>query len=101
MSYVGNEMGSGNVKKAQHYVVAGLLILLVSDVIIIGLLFLFKEPWADFYSGENENVKELMHDLFPWMIYGIVIADGCQGTINGALKGINQINLVFVRFVLI
>lgn len=37
-----------------------------------------------------------MNDVFPWMIYGIVIADGFQGTISGALKGINQINLVFV-----
>lgn len=96
MSYVGSEMGSQNPELAKQYVIHGIVIFVLSDAIILAFLYTFKDAWADFYSA-NKEVKDLLIELFPWMVFGIIIINGFQGTINGALKGINKINLVTVQ----
>jgi len=53
VSYVGTEMGCGNIKKAQLYILAGIIILVISDVIIVGFLYGFKNAWAEFYSAND------------------------------------------------
>jgi MATE family multidrug resistance protein len=89
MSFVGNEMGQLNISNAKRYSIAGLIIFLITTAIIVGFLAIFHNAWADFYTT-NPNVKVILVDVLPWMILGLILIDGLQGTINGALKGIEK-----------
>ncbi|CAK70932.1 unnamed protein product (macronuclear) [Paramecium tetraurelia] len=101
MSFVGSEMGKGNIKRAKFYVAAGLVIFAVACVICSILIWFFRNQLATFYASDQEEnelaarAKEIFTDTVPWLIGGMLIVDGLQGTLSGALKGINKINLVF------
>ncbi|CAD8133992.1 unnamed protein product [Paramecium pentaurelia] len=101
MSFVGSEMGKGNIKIAKIYVAIGITIFLVTCTICSIWIWFLRDQLASFYasdSSENElavKAKEIFKETIPWLIGGMLIVDGLQGTLSGALKGINKINLVF------
>jgi len=75
MSFVVTEMGLRNTKNAKKYAAAGISIFLATAAIIILLLYLFREAWADFYTN-NPEVKDIMLDVLPWLVLGIILIDG-------------------------
>ncbi|CAD8069643.1 unnamed protein product [Paramecium sonneborni] len=101
MSFVGTEMGKANIKLAKTYVLLGISIFTISCAISSLLIWNLKESLAIFYSSnQHQNqftnlTNQIFLDTIPWLIGGMLIVDGLQGTLSGALKGINQINLVF------
>lgn len=52
-----------------------MVIFFASALLITGLLYLFKEEWADFYAAD-ENVRKLLLEILPWMVSGITVANG-------------------------
>ncbi|CAD8099445.1 unnamed protein product [Paramecium sonneborni] len=100
MSYVGTEMGYGNIIGAKQYVIVGILIFLITCSLCASLLWVFQDEFIDFFTTESDQdefadeTKNVMRETLPWMIAGSLIIDGMQGTLSGALKGINKANLV-------
>ena len=82
-------MGKKNVHIAKKYIFAGITIFVVTTAFMILFLFLQKQTWINFYTNDPE-IGQILDDVLPWMCFGVIIADGFQGTINGALKGIEK-----------
>jgi MATE family multidrug resistance protein len=55
MSFVGTEMGCGNIKKAKVYVMIGSLLFAIMTVTCSLFLSFFRENLASFFSNENDN----------------------------------------------
>ena len=89
MSFVGNEMGQNNIINAKKYTWAGVAIFTLITGILATLIGVFRNSWTDFYTDKPE-IKEIMLDVLPWILVGILGIDGLQGTINGSLKGIEK-----------
>lgn len=51
MTFVGNEMGAKNIKRAKRYSWAGVLFFIGFTAIFLTCLTVFKESWANFYSA--------------------------------------------------
>ncbi|CAD8148185.1 unnamed protein product [Paramecium octaurelia] len=106
MTFVGTEMGRANIKLAKIYVLLGVIIFIIACAFSSFLIWSQRESLANFYSSnqdENEftlRAKQIFLDTIPWLIGGMLIVDGLQGTLSGALKGINKINLVFYSTIL-
>ncbi|CAD8051919.1 unnamed protein product [Paramecium primaurelia] len=101
MSFVGTEMGRANIKLAKMYIFLGVIIFIIACAISSLFIWYKKESLANFYASyqhEDEftiKAKQIFLDTIPWLIGGMLVVDGLQGTLSGALKGINKINLVF------
>jgi MATE family multidrug resistance protein len=81
MSFVGTEMGKGDVKKAKIYVVIGLLIYALTTAICSILLWVLREPLATFFTSSDHEeysnkAREIFIDAIPWLIGGMIIVDG-------------------------
>lgn len=51
MTFVGNEMGAKNIKRAKRYSWVGVLLFIGFTIIFLSALTFLKETWAEFYSG--------------------------------------------------
>ncbi|CAD8208725.1 unnamed protein product [Paramecium pentaurelia] len=101
MSFVGNEMGKANIRLAKIYITMGVSIFTITCLISSLLVWNLQEQLATFYTSNQEQNKlahkaeQIFLDTLPWMIGCVLFVDGLKGTLSGALKGINKINLVF------
>ena len=94
MTYIGNEMGQKNIKRAKHYAWVGVLFFVCFTTVFLTLLSVFRVQWAVFYAAANVEVKNLILDVYPIFVFGFFIIDGLQGTLTGILKGIERKDLV-------
>lgn len=53
------------------------------------------DKWIEIYTKDDEVVK-ILKEVYFWMLLNILTADGMQGALGGALKGINLIKFVLV-----
>lgn len=51
MTFIGNEMGAKNIKRAKRYAWVGVLLFVIFITIFLTCLTVFKETWANFYSA--------------------------------------------------
>lgn len=75
MSYVGNEMGKLQTKNAKRYTIAGIVIFFIFTILCIILLWFLQDYWVAFYANKPE-IKDIMIDVLPWMIFGLILIDG-------------------------
>ncbi|KAM3129803.1 hypothetical protein pb186bvf_018097 [Paramecium bursaria] len=95
-TFVGTEMGNGNIKQAKSYFVAGSIIYIIFCS-FIALLFYFigMDAWIGIYT-KDEQVTEILKEVYFLMLLNILTVDGMQGALGGALKGINLIKFVLI-----
>ena len=75
MTYIGAEMGRKRYKTAQKYAIMGGVIFAVSAGFLIGMIYLLRNQWANFYSSD-EPTREAMLDTLPWFLLGCLLLDG-------------------------
>ncbi|KAM3133855.1 hypothetical protein pb186bvf_013970 [Paramecium bursaria] len=89
MSFVGQQLGQGNVQNAKQYFKMGVAMYFSLIFFSTSLFFIYTKEWADFYSA-NTNVSQIMEDaLLPFLI-NFVCCDGLQMIIAGVIKGLNK-----------
>lgn len=89
MTYIGNEMGSKNIKRAKLYAWVGVLFFVCFTAIFLTLLSVFRHQWASFYAG-NDQIRDLILDVYPIFVFGFFIIDGLQGTLTGMLTTLSK-----------
>ena len=89
MTYVGNEMGANNIPRAKKYSWAGIIIYFIFTTIFLTCLAVFRYQWAEFYA-EDQEIQDIIMDVFPIFVFGFFVIDGLQGTLTGILKGIEK-----------
>ncbi|CAD8183873.1 unnamed protein product [Paramecium octaurelia] len=94
MTYVGNEMGAKNIKKAKRYSWVGVLLFIGFTILFLSALTIFKQSWAEFYSAGRQEITDLILDVYPIFVFGFFVIDGLQGTLTGILKGIERKDFV-------
>ncbi|CAK94292.1 unnamed protein product (macronuclear) [Paramecium tetraurelia] len=94
MTFVGNEMGAKNIKRAKRYSWVGVLLFIGFTTIFLSALSFFKETWAEFYSAGRQEITDLILEVYPIFVFGFFVIDGLQGTLTGILKGIERKDFV-------
>ena len=51
MTFIGNEMGAKNIKRAKRYSWVGVLLFIGFTTLFLSALTFLKETWAEFYSA--------------------------------------------------
>lgn len=54
---------------------AGVILFAITTTIIILVLSIFPDAWADIFTNDK-NVKELLLETLPWMNFGVMFIDG-------------------------
>lgn len=94
MTFVGNEMGARNLKRAKRYSFVGVILFVgFTTIFMIGLTFI-KEMWVNFYSAGRQEINDIMLEVYPIFVFGFFVIDGLQGTLTGILKGIDRKDFV-------
>jgi len=76
MTFIGNEMGAGNINRAKRYAWVGVIFFVCFTVVFLSCLTIFKEEWANFYSAGNPEITQLILDVYPIFVFGFFIIDG-------------------------
>ena len=93
VSYVCNEFGKNEVKKAKTYSVAGFFLVFIFTIIFSGALFVGKKYWIAFFTSD-ESVIEIINDAFYYWIFITLPFDGAQEILECYMKGIEFRNFV-------
>lgn len=56
MTFIGNEMGAGNINRAKRYAWVGVVFFVCFTIVFLSCLTIFKEEWANFYSAGNPEI---------------------------------------------
>ncbi|CAD8090331.1 unnamed protein product [Paramecium primaurelia] len=94
MTFVGNEMGSQNLKRAKSYSLVGVILFVGFTSIFMVTLSFIKDQWVNFYSAGRQEINDILLEVYPIFVFGFFVIDGLQGTLTGILKGIDRKDFV-------
>lgn len=91
---VGQEFGAGRYRNAKHYSYLSVGLAIFFSILSIGVLLLFREQIASFYTTDVNIIKLSMH----FFIYAALfqLSDAIQAPVQGALRGYKDVNITFV-----
>lgn len=91
---VGQEFGAGRYRNAKHYSYLSVGLAIFFSILSIGVLLLFREQIASFYTTDVKIIKLSMH----FFIYAALfqLSDAIQAPVQGALRGYKDVNITFV-----
>lgn len=69
-------MGAKNIKRAKRYAWVGLIFFVCFTAVFLTLLTVFKNEWANFYTAGNQEITDIILDVYPIFVFGFFIIDG-------------------------
>ena len=94
--FVGNSMGGGDVKKAQNFMKAGLLLNLIALVCVESFYIILTREIAKFYTSDVSAIKMTVRILMTYLL--IFPADFTQIVLSGGLRAVGKEKLGFIMF---
>jgi len=89
MTYVANALGSKCKVRAQNYSIYILVIVSGILLILIPVMFLLRNVWANFFSSDPDTRSELLEVFYVWLI-GLLLLDSYQVILSGIIKGLGK-----------
>jgi len=86
MIYIANSLGEGNPNKAKNYGIMGYILILIFGGMLMILIIGFKQPWANFWTGDPD-VKAYLLKILMLYAWAILLADAINHGSLAILKG--------------
>ena len=94
--FVGNSMGEGDVKKAQNFMKAGLLLNLMACICVESFYIVLSKEVAEFYTSDVSAIKVTVNIFLTYLL--IFPADFIQIILSSGLRAIGKEKLGFNMF---
>ena len=94
--FVGNSMGEGDIKKAQNFMKAGLLLNLITSVCVEGFYIILSREVAEFYTLDENAIKITVKLLITYLL--IFPVDFIGYTLSSGLRAVGKEKLGFIMF---
>ena len=94
--FVGNSMGEGDVKKAQNFMKAGLLLNFLALICVECFYIVLGREIAEFYTSDVSAIKMTMNILITYLL--IFPADFIQMILSSGVRAMGKEKLGFIMF---
>lgn len=98
LTFVGNSIGEGNVKKAKNFLKAGLIWNIITLSIIEVYYFIMLKPSIEFYTEDAETVEDAMKIMRIYQV--IFLPDFVQVILSSGLRAVGKEKTGSVMFIL-